>query len=398
VLVRIDFRRIGRKKKQSDTVFSPESKIAAPIAEAKAALSKQKKGGSAAEMASCKSLLSRVNSVYKRSKVGRVVHMAKITISYRRDDSMDITGRIFDRLTNRYGRETVFRDIDNIPPGLDFREQIRASIGDSDVLMVVVGPRWTGGGRRGQPRIRAETDYVRFEVEAALNRRIPVIPLLVGGADMPEPSELPENIRDFAYRNAVQIDSGRDFDHHVNGLIRVTDKILLSAVRTQPSVPAASTVSGIIDGRAFDSEAQTTRQTASASRAPQSSLLLPMVGGVMTVIGLMHVGWFTSNLLAALAAGAVQQMFQDVWTFADMSFGFGGLIIGIGTISGAHWARNSGIILCLLAASSNLLWFSDYFDRGLPRLMLVGTGVTSLLAILGAYLLLFRWPSPVEKQ
>jgi hypothetical protein len=85
------------------------------------------KGGSAAEMASCKSLLSRVNSIYKRSRVGRVVHMAKITISYRRDDSMDITGRIFDRLTNRYGRETVFRDIDNIPPGLDFREQIRAS-------------------------------------------------------------------------------------------------------------------------------------------------------------------------------------------------------------------------------------------------------------------------------
>jgi hypothetical protein len=46
--------------------------------------------------------------------------MAKITISYRRDDSMDITGRIFDRLTSRYGRETVFRDIDSIPPGLDF--------------------------------------------------------------------------------------------------------------------------------------------------------------------------------------------------------------------------------------------------------------------------------------
>jgi hypothetical protein len=349
-------------------------------------------------MASCKSLLSRINSVYKRSKVGRVVHMAKITISYRRDDSMDITGRIFDRLTNRYGRETVFRDIDNIPPGLDFREQIRASIGDSDVLMVVVGPRWTGGGRRGQPRIRAETDYVRFEVEAALNRRIPVIPLLVGGAKMPEPSELPEDIRDFAYRNAVQIDSGRDFDHHVNGLIRVTDKILLNAIQTRPRVPAAVTLSAIVGGGASDSEAKTTRQTAPTSRAPQSSLLLPMVGGVMTVIGLMHVGWFTSNLSAASAAGAVQQMFQDVWTFADMSFGFGGLVIGIGTLSGARWARNSGIVLCLLAASSNLLWFSDYFDRGLPRLMLIGTGITSLLAILGAYLLLFRWHSPVEKQ
>src|SRR5262245_1606729 len=137
--------------------------------------------------------------------------MAKITISYRRNDSMDITGRIFDRLTSRYGRETVFRDIDSIPPGLDFREHIRANIDDSDVLMVVVGPHWMGADRSGQPRIRAETDYVRVEVESALNRRIPVIPLLVGGADMPEPSQLPDSIREFAFRNAVHVDSGRDF-------------------------------------------------------------------------------------------------------------------------------------------------------------------------------------------
>ena len=94
----------------------------------------------------------------------RVVHMAKITISYRREDSMDITGRIFDRLSSHYGRETVFRDIDNIPPGIDFREHIRASIEDSGVMTVVVGPRWIGGARRGQPRIHAETDYVRIEV------------------------------------------------------------------------------------------------------------------------------------------------------------------------------------------------------------------------------------------
>jgi uncharacterized membrane protein YccC len=57
-----------------------------------------------------------------------------------------------------------------------------------------------------------------------------------------------------------------------------------------------------------------------------------------------------------------------------------------------------GIILCLLVAFSNLLWFSDYFDRDLPRLMLVGTGLTSLLAAVGAYLLLVHWPSPAEKQ
>jgi hypothetical protein len=258
--------------------------------------------------------------------------------------------------------------------------------------MVVVGPRWMGGSRHGHPRIHAETDYVRIEVEAALNRHIPVIPLLVGGADMPQPSQLPENIREFAYRNAVQIASGRDFDHHMNGLIRATDKILLSA---QTSAAAASADPGI-DRRPSDSKAKTKHQTTPAGSAAQSSLFLALVGSVMTVIGLMHIAWFTSNLWSASAAGAVAQMFQDVWTYADMSFGFGGLIIGISIITGAGWARISGIILCLLAASSNLLWFSEYFDRGLPRLMLVGTGLASLLAAVGVYLLLVHWPSPPD--
>src|SRR3982751_3209710 len=107
--------------------------------------------------------------------------MVKITISYRREDSMDITGRIFDRLSSHYGRGAVFRDIDSIPPGKDFREHIRASIEGSGVMMVVVGPRWIGDDRHGKPRIHAETDYVRIEVETALKRSIPVIPLLVGG-------------------------------------------------------------------------------------------------------------------------------------------------------------------------------------------------------------------------
>jgi hypothetical protein len=301
--------------------------------------------------------------------------MPRITLSYRREDSMDITGRIFDRLASRYGRETVFRDIDNIPPGTDFRDHIRTNIEGSDVLMVVVGPRWLGGERHGQPRIRSETDYVRVEVEAALERRIPIIPLLVGGAEMPEPGQLPDSIREFAYRNAVQIDSGRDFDHHMNGLIRATDKLLgeTGASSTAPSALAQGRPGGVAAG-------------------PEGGLFYPIVGGVMTVVGLMHIAWFTSNLLTAASTGALPQMFQQVWTYADMSFGFGGLIVGIGIIRRVAWARISGVILCLLAAFSNFLWFVDFFDKDLPRLMVVGTGLASLLAILGAYLLIFRAP------
>jgi len=81
----------------------------------------------------------------------------------------------------------------------------------------------------------------------------------------------------------------------------------------------------------------------------------------------MHIGWFMANLMSAFSNGNIAQMFQVVWMFADMSFGFGGLIIGIGTLFRKHWTRGSGIVLCLLAAFSNLLWFSEYFDKALPR-------------------------------
>src|SRR6516165_2829204 len=119
--------------------------------------------------------------------------MPRITISYRRDDSLDITGRIFDRLTGHFGREAIFRDIDNIPPGADFRRHIDRVLDESDI---------------------------------ALRKKKPLIPVLVSHAVMPDPDALPDSLHDFAYRNAVQIDSGQDFDVHVGRLIRGMERIL----------------------------------------------------------------------------------------------------------------------------------------------------------------------------
>jgi hypothetical protein len=67
-----------------------------------------------------------------------------IVVSYRRDASKAITRRIFDRLIQSFGKETVLRDIDNIPVGSDFRERIRSVLRESDILLVIVGPRWLG--------------------------------------------------------------------------------------------------------------------------------------------------------------------------------------------------------------------------------------------------------------
>src|SRR4051812_24102298 len=99
--------------------------------------------------------------------------MPRLTISYRREDSGVITGRIFDRLAGQYGRDSVFRDIDSIPPGVDFREHIARVLEESDVLLAIVGPKWTGS-RGGHNRVGEDDDPVRVEIEAALIKGVPI--------------------------------------------------------------------------------------------------------------------------------------------------------------------------------------------------------------------------------
>lgn len=163
--------------------------------------------------------------------------MPRITISYRRNDSDAITGRIFDRLVLHFGTDSVFRDIDNIPPGVDFRKHINKVLDGTDVLLAVVGPQWIGKSADGQVRIKNSTDLVRAEVSAALVKDIPVVPILVGNATMPDPNELPEELQDFPFRNAVKVDALEDFDDHVRRLIRSLDR-MLNEKPTKPSETA----------------------------------------------------------------------------------------------------------------------------------------------------------------
>lgn len=152
--------------------------------------------------------------------------MPRLSISYRRSDSEAITGRIFDRLIRHYGRKAVFRDVDNVPVGVDFRSHIQDVLQKSDILLAVVGPNWRGPRTNAPARIDEENDQVRIELETALKKSIPVIPVLVGRSEIPAPAELPDSLKPFSYRNAIRVDPGQDFDHHVDRLIRETDLIL----------------------------------------------------------------------------------------------------------------------------------------------------------------------------
>ena len=212
--------------------------------------------------------------------------MPKISISYRRSDSQDITGRIFDRLVQRFGRDAVFRDIDNIRPGIDFRKQIAEVLQTTNVLLVIVGPRWFGRGEGTESRVDNEADPVRIEVETALKRDIPVVPILVGGAEMPRTTQLPESLKDFAFRHAVTVDGGLDFDNHLSRLVRDLDRIFADLPRGEErssrwfggGAPAKSTAQTSPAAPQTQVPIETPRR-ADASPPPEIAPPLPQVAG-----------------------------------------------------------------------------------------------------------------------
>ena len=143
-----------------------------------------------------------------------------IILSYRRDDSAGVTGRIFDRLAQEFGADRVFMDIDSMPAGVDFHDHLQAILANCGALLVVIGKSWRAQ-RKGQPsRIMDPDDWVRIEVETALQREIPVIPLLIDGAVLPNRDQLPESLWPLLRRNALPIDSGRDFHAQLTRLTR----------------------------------------------------------------------------------------------------------------------------------------------------------------------------------
>ena len=152
--------------------------------------------------------------------------MPKIAISYRRSNSAAITGRIFDHLTEHYGEASVFMDIDNIPYGIDFRTHIRDTLRLTDLLIAVIGANWLGVNATGTARMAEETDPVRVEIETALARPTPIIPVLVEGAKMPDSTALPPEFGNFAFLNAAEVTSGRDFRNQMERLIGAIDRTL----------------------------------------------------------------------------------------------------------------------------------------------------------------------------
>jgi len=167
--------------------------------------------------------------------------MPRIFLSYRRQDSAGVAGRIYDRLRAHFGDDGIFMDIDSIPFGLDFREHVNAAVDQCGVLLAVIGRNWAGETGVAR-RIHDPRDFVRIEIEAALERNLPVIPILIDHAKMPGEADLPRSLARLAFCNAIDVDAGRDFHPHVDRLIRGIEFHFQKSSATTAKRPRQATI------------------------------------------------------------------------------------------------------------------------------------------------------------
>src|SRR5262249_43271237 len=145
--------------------------------------------------------------------------MPRILVSYRRADTAYLATTLHEKLAQAFGLDNVFMDVNAIPAGRDFRRHLEQAVAKCDVVLAVIDERWLDAREAdGRRRLDLPTDWVRIELETALARDIPVIPLLVAGAKTPVEAELPESLRELAYRQALLLRPGRDFQHDMDML------------------------------------------------------------------------------------------------------------------------------------------------------------------------------------
>ncbi|MEL6408732.1 MAG: toll/interleukin-1 receptor domain-containing protein, partial [Chloroflexota bacterium] len=135
--------------------------------------------------------------------------MTKIFISYRRADSQYVTDIVYDKMAGHFGKANVFLDVGSIPFGVDFRQYLNEQVAAHDVVLVVIGQDWA---RIMKERAGQQNDFVRIEIESALQQGKLVIPVLVKNASMPSFADLPDSIADLQWRNSATIRRQPDLD------------------------------------------------------------------------------------------------------------------------------------------------------------------------------------------
>jgi hypothetical protein len=177
--------------------------------------------------------------------------MAKIFISYRREDTESVANHLKSELEKYVGKGKVFLDSKDIPPGRDWRDVLQRSVKGSDCLLALIGPKWLNieDSETKKRRLDNPDDFVRQEIRGALkNKKMPVVPVLVGDARMPEPKDLPDELKELASRQNFELRQRR-WEDDVRALaegLRLVSRSTLAKSRTGIKVAASLVPAALI--------------------------------------------------------------------------------------------------------------------------------------------------------
>ena len=144
----------------------------------------------------------------------------KVFISYRRQDAAGHAGRVRDRLATEFGANLLFMDVDGIPAGVNFVKALHKELAKCGVLLAVIGPDWLKvRDKDGKRRLENPNDFVRVEIAAALQRNIPVIPILLDGVKVPKTNQLPKDLEGLSTRNGLDVRDA-SFHNDIDKLVR----------------------------------------------------------------------------------------------------------------------------------------------------------------------------------
>ena len=237
---------------------------------------------------------------------------AKVFISYRREDSAGHAGRVHDRLVREFGSGLLFMDVDGIPLGVNFVKVLQEEVAKCSVLLAVMGHEWLNvRDEDGRRRLDNPDDFVRVEIAAALQRDIPVIPIMLEGTKVPKANQLPNDLQGLALRNGLGVRHSSfhtDMDILIRGLKgRLTEA---NEQRVQSLTPGADKSIWMDDGAG---ERDTTPNLRSAQKTThQSDVKMPLHQVANTAVS-------AEQRAVVPTAPALSKIQEEVTNFSDES-------------------------------------------------------------------------------
>lgn len=230
----------------------------------------------------------------------------KIFISYRRADSKYVVDRVRDRLITAFGNQSVFRDVESIPLGIDFRTELENVASSCDVMLVIIGPQWAGiTDAQGNKRLFDANDFTRIEIETGLSHEgIRVIPVLVMNAIMPTAQEMPESLKELAFRNAINVRNDPDFDNDIQRLILGINQLQGGAVQTTVNEGNLVATSKTKAGKYLQAMPAKEKSAAGEPTQKRFPLMLGIFGGlaILTVAIVAGVFLLRNNIPSPIAS------------------------------------------------------------------------------------------------